>query len=69
MRPFLKEQSEKGIGYIMLINVKIPTTVGILTIIRMINKTSKSLKARKVFIFQQFIFYEQLKFRPQSRRA
>ena len=47
---------------VMLINVKMPTTVGILTFISMIDTTSESLKARKVFIFQHFSFYEQLKF-------
>ena len=36
---------------IMLINVKMPTIVGILTFISMVNTTSVSLKARKVFIF------------------
>ena len=35
--------------------------VGIITFISMIKTTSKSLKARKVFIFQYFSFYEQLK--------
>ena len=45
----------------MLINVKMPTIVGILTFISMINTTSESLKARKVFIFQRF----KLKFRAQ----
>ena len=40
----------------MLINVKMPAFIS------MINKTSESLKARKVFIFQHFSFYEQLKF-------
>ena len=40
----------------MLINVKMPTIVGIVTFISMINKTSDSLKARKVFIFQHFGF-------------
>ena len=45
----------------LLINVKMPTIVGILTFI-MINKTSEGLKARKVFIFQHFSFHEQLKF-------
>ena len=51
--------------FIMLINVKMPTIVGILTFISMVNKTSESLKARKVFIFQHFCFYRQLKFRAQ----
>ena len=35
------------IVFIMLINVKMPTIVGILTFISMINTTSESLKARK----------------------
>ena len=38
----------------MLLIVKMPTNVVILTIISMINKTSESLKAGKVFIFQHF---------------
>ena len=41
-----------------LINVKMPI-VGILTFISMIIKTSESSKARKVFVFQHFSFYEQ----------
>ena len=44
---------------IMLINVKMPTTI-----ISMIN-TSERLKARTVIIFQHFSFYEQLKFHAQ----
>ena len=42
--------------------LKCQTIVGILTFISMINTTSESLKARNVFIFQHFSFYEQLKF-------
>ena len=42
-----------------------PTIVGILTFIRMINTTSESLEARKAFIFQHFSFYEPLKFHVQ----
>ena len=50
----------------MLVNVKMPTIVGILTFISMLNATSESLKTRKVGIFQQFSFYEQqLKFHAQ----
>ena len=49
----------------MLINVKMPTIVGILSFISMINTPSESLKTRKVFIFQHFSFYEQLKFYAQ----
>ena len=49
----------------MRINVKMPTIVGILTFISMINTSPDSLKAREVFIFQHFCFYEQLKFYAQ----
>ena len=46
----------------MVINVKMPTIVGILTFISMINTTPEGLKARTVYIFQYFSFYELLKF-------
>ena len=46
----------------MLINVKMPIIVGILTFISMINTTSESLKARNFFISWYFSFNEQLKF-------
>ena len=49
----------------MLINVKMPAIVGILTFISMINTTSESLKARKVIIFQHFNFCDRLKFNAQ----
>ena len=49
----------------MLINIKMPTIVGILTFISMINTTAEHLKARKVFIFQHFRFDEQLKIHAQ----
>ena len=49
----------------MLINVEMPTIVGILTFISMLNATSESSKARKLGIFQQFSFYEQLKFHAE----
>ena len=52
---------------ILLINVKMPTIVGILTFISMINTTSERLKARNFFICQYFSFYEQLKFRDRLR--
>ena len=48
--------------FIMLINVKMKMIVGILTFIVVINTTSESLEATKVFIFQQFSFYKQSKF-------
>ena len=46
----------------MLMNVKMPIIVGILTLISRVNTSSESLRARKVFIFHHFCFYEQLKF-------
>ena len=51
--------------FILLINVKMPTIVGILTFISMISTTSERLKARNFFICLYFSFYEQLKFRVQ----
>ena len=42
--------NELGTKFILLINVKMPTIVGILTFISMINTTSKRLKARNFFI-------------------
>ena len=44
--------------FIMLINVKMPTFVVILTFVSIINTTSESLKDEKVFIFEHFSFYE-----------
>ena len=66
--------TQLNIKFIMLINVNMPTIVinvnmptiaGILTFISMINTTSENMKARKVFIFHHFSFYEQLKFLAQ----
>ena len=51
--------------FILLINVKMPTIVGILTFISMINTTFERLKAINFFICLYFSFYEQLKFRAQ----
>ena len=51
--------------FILLINVKMPTIVGILTLMSMINTTSERLKARNFFICRYFSFYEQLKFHAQ----
>ena len=53
--------SQLGMKFIMLINVKMPLIVGSLIFISMINKTSETLKARKVFTFQHFSFYEKAK--------
>ena len=41
---------------IMLINDKMPTIIGILTFISMINTTSDSLIAQRLFVFQHFSF-------------
>ena len=49
----------------LLITVKMPTIVGILTFISMINTTSERRKAINFFICWYFSFYEQLKFRAQ----
>ena len=50
--------------FIMLINVKkMPTIVGFLTFISMINTSSGRLKARNIFICRYLSFNEQLKFR------
>ena len=51
--------------FIMLITVKMPTNVGILTIYSTINTSSESLKARKIWIYQHFSFNEKLKFHAQ----
>ena len=50
---------------IMLINIKMPTIVGILICMSMINTTSHHLKARKAFILKHLRFYEHLKFHAQ----
>ena len=51
--------TQLSIKFILLINVKMPTIVGIFTCISRINITSK------IFIFHHFTFYEQLKFHAQ----
>ena len=49
--------TQLSMKFILLINVKMPTIVGILTFISMIITTSKSWKARNVFIFKHFSIY------------
>ena len=46
-----------------------PTIVGILAFISMKNTLIESFRARKVFIYQHFSFYEQLKFHAQLSLA
>ena len=53
--------------FILLINVKMPTIVGILTFINRINTTSERLKVINFFVCRYFSFYEQLKFRAQLK--
>ena len=57
--------NQLSMKFIMLINVKMSTIVGILTFISMINTVSESFKARKGFNFHHFTFYEPLKFHAQ----
>ena len=52
----------------MLINVKMSTIVGILTFISMINKTSESLEARKIIIFQHLSSCKQLSLVEHEKR-
>ena len=54
-----------SIKLIMLINVEMPTIFGILIFMSMINTTSEHLKARKIFIFKHFRFYEHLECHAQ----
>ena len=53
--------TQLSMKFIQLINVKMPTIVGILTFISMIHTTSERLKARNFFICRYLSFYEQLK--------
>ena len=62
---FFSCSTQLSTKFILLINVKMPTIVGILTFISMINTTSERLKTRNFLICWYFSFYEQLKFRAQ----
>ena len=57
--------TQLSIKCIMLINFKMPTIIGILTCISMINTTFERFKAKNFFICRFFSFYEQLKFCAQ----
>ena len=52
-------------NFIMLMNIKMPTIVGIWKFISKINTTSERPKARNFFICQYFSFNELSKFRAQ----
>ena len=53
---FVLNSTEREINHAH--NIKMPTSVGILTLMSMINTTSESLNASKVFSFQYFSFHE-----------
>ena len=55
--------TQLSIKFILLINVKMPTIVGILTVMSRINPTSECIKQER--IFKHFTFYEQVKFYAQ----
>ena len=57
--------TQMSMKFILLINIKMPTIVGILTFISMINTKSERLKARSFFICRCYRFYEQLKSHAQ----
>ena len=57
--------TQLSMKFIMLINVKMPTIVGILIFISMINTISQKLKAINFFICRYFSLYVQLKFHDQ----
>ena len=61
----LSYSTQLSTEFILLINVKMPTIVGIVAFICMINTTSERLKARNFFICLYFSVYEQLKFHAQ----
>ena len=60
---------EMSMKFILLMYVKMPTIVGILTSICRINTTSEMLKSRNVFICRDSSFYEQLKVHAQLSLA
>ena len=57
--------TQLSMKFILLINVKMPTIVGISTFISRIITSYESLKERNTYLFQRFSFYEQLKFYAQ----
>ena len=57
--------TQLSMKFILLINVKMPTIVGILTFISRMNIPSECFEQDKLVIFQYFTFYEQSKSRVQ----
>ena len=54
--------TQLSMTFIMLINVKMPTTVGILTFISMINKTFERFKARNFLFLSILVLMSSCKF-------
>ena len=54
--------AQLSMNFIMLINVKMPTFVGILTFISRVNTTSECITIGQIFIFKYLSFCEQLNF-------
>ena len=61
----LSYSTQLSTKFILLRNVKMPTIVGILTLISRINTTSERLKARIFYICPYFSFCEQFKLHAQ----
>ena len=57
--------TQKSMKFILLINVKMPTIVGILTFISMINTTFETWESKKLLYIQYFSFYKHLKYHAQ----
>ena len=57
--------TQMSMKFILFINVKMPTIVGILMFISRINTPSGSSKQEKFIIFPYFTFYEQFRFHAQ----
>ena len=64
-KTFFSCSTQLSTKFILVINVKMLTGVGILTFISMINTTAERLKARTFFNCRYFSFYEQFKFCAQ----
>ena len=62
---FFSYSTQLSTKFILLINVEIPTIVGILTFINAINIASERLKAITFFIYLYFYYYKLLKCRAQ----
>ena len=54
---FFTCSTQMSMKFFLLINIKMPTIVGILTFISMINTSSESLKAKKIFCFFSILVF------------